>query len=122
MYAPSIVVPAVEAALKARGFDFPQPGSGIGKEVVAARRLAYDALHTYTNATPSGIAKLIGCTAPTALAMQQSAHGSTAVPRTGKRAGRCEGANRQGYGTLAIPRESGMMESETARLCTASRF
>ncbi len=75
MYAPSIVVPAVEAALKARGFDFPQPGSGIGKEAVAARRLAYDALHTYTNATPSGIAKLIGCTAPTALAMQQSAHG-----------------------------------------------
>jgi len=81
MYAPSIVVPAVEAALKARGFEFPQPGSGIGKEAVAARRLAYDALHTYTNATPSGIAKLIGCTAPTALTMQQAAHSFYRSPK-----------------------------------------
>jgi hypothetical protein len=80
MYAPSIVVPAVESALKARGFAFPAPGSGIGKDAVAARRLAYDALHTYTNATPTGIAKLIGCTAPTALAMQQAAHGFYRTP------------------------------------------
>lgn len=73
MYAPSIVLPAVESALRARGFEFPKPGSGIGKDAVAARRLAFDALHTYTNATPSGIAKLIGCTAATALVMQQGA-------------------------------------------------
>jgi len=81
MYAPSIVVPAVEAALKARGFEFPQPGSGIGKDAVAARRLAYDALHNYTNATPSGIAKLIGCTAATALTMQQAAHSFYRSPK-----------------------------------------
>jgi len=75
MYAPSIVIPAVESALKARGFDFPKVGSGIGKDAVAARRLAFDALHTYTSATATGIAKLLGCTATTALAMQQAAHG-----------------------------------------------
>jgi hypothetical protein len=80
MYAPSIVVPAVESALKSRGFVFPAPGSGIGKDAVAARRLAYDALHNYTNATPSGIAKLIGCTAATALTMQQAAHGFYRTP------------------------------------------
>jgi hypothetical protein len=81
MYAPSIVIPAVEAALRARGFAFPQPNSGIGKDAVAARRLAFDALHTYTSATPTGISKLIGCTAATALAMQQAAHGFYRSPK-----------------------------------------
>jgi hypothetical protein len=75
MYSATIVIPAVEAALSRRGFAFPKPGSGIGKDAVAARRLAYDALHSLTNGTPSGISKLIGCTATTALVMQQAAAG-----------------------------------------------
>ena len=49
MYAATIVIPAVESALSRRGFAFPKPGSGIGKDAVAARRLAYDALHSLTN-------------------------------------------------------------------------
>ncbi len=81
MYAASIVIPAVEAALKARGFEFPKPGSGIGKDAVAARRLAFDALHSFTSATPTGIAALIGCTATTALALKQAAHGFYKTPK-----------------------------------------
>jgi len=80
MYTATIVIPAVEAALSRRGFAFPKPGSGIGKDAVAARRLAYDALHSLTNGTPSGISKLIGCTATTALVMQQAAAGFYRTP------------------------------------------
>jgi len=80
MYSATIVIPAVEAALSRRGFAFPKPGSGIGKDAVAARRLAYDALHSLTNGTPSGISKLIGCTATTALVMQQAAAGFYRTP------------------------------------------
>jgi len=80
MYSATIVIPAVEAALSRRGFAFPRPGSGIGKDAVAARRLAYDALHSLTNGTPSGISKLIGCTATTALVMQQAAAGFYRTP------------------------------------------
>jgi len=73
MYAIEVVVEATRRALQRRGFHFPQAGDGIGKDAVAARRLAFDALNTYTNARPAQIGELIGCSAATGLVMRQSA-------------------------------------------------
>jgi len=73
MYAVDVVVEATRRALQRRGFHFPQTGDGIGRDAVAARRLAFDALHNYTNTKASGIGELLGCTAATALVMKQSA-------------------------------------------------
>lgn len=75
MYAPKIVVPAVAAALRKRGFLFPKKGDGIGKSAVIARRLAYDALASLTPLTASGIARELGCTIQTSLNMKQAERG-----------------------------------------------
>jgi hypothetical protein len=65
MYGTEVVIPAVKAALKKRGFKYPKRGGGISKDAVMARRMAYAAFIEYCNVSRSGVATLIGCSPST---------------------------------------------------------
>jgi hypothetical protein len=59
MYATELAKEAVNSALEARGFHWPERGIR-SRDVVLARMLAYDALTTYTGLSPSAAAEEVG--------------------------------------------------------------
>jgi hypothetical protein len=74
MYSTELVIVAVKRALRNRGFKYPKHKSGISKDAVMARRLAYHAFSVLTSSKNSGIATLIGCSPSTALSIGENKH------------------------------------------------